>query len=61
VFTNFSDQPITYDNWYPNEPNGDVGTAVNCVKMKVGPQWKDHICTNETPRVCQQEIEPGTE
>jgi len=48
-------EPMTYTNWYPGEPNCNVGSLENCVHMwkKFDYQWNDIPCQDTMCSVCE--------
>lgn len=48
--------PVTYSNWYSNEPNGK--TKENCGEIypTYNGKWNDSVCENEYVFVCKRHI-----
>uniref|UniRef100_A0A8C6X4J8 C-type lectin domain-containing protein n=1 Tax=Naja naja TaxID=35670 RepID=A0A8C6X4J8_NAJNA len=52
TFKYLNDQPLTYINWLPGEPNNNAGKE-NCVEVFSSGKWNDKSCGERRLLICE--------
>uniref|UniRef100_A0A8C6VQC9 C-type lectin domain-containing protein n=1 Tax=Naja naja TaxID=35670 RepID=A0A8C6VQC9_NAJNA len=52
TFKYLNDQPLTYTNWLPGEPNNSGGEE-NCVEVFLNGKWNDKSCGGRRLLICE--------